>query len=359
MSRERIGMLVLLAYPRAARLGRGPEMLGMLLDAGGTSKAAFVRECGSLLIGGLRERGSTMTRRVRGRHLPLAMAATMAVIIALVAVTSSNPTSRVGGDRSSIRVIARELAPRLRPGDLVFLAQPDETTLARDYLPDGLQYATPFGANDYPGWLSQFAFGRADPPAQAVVARLIATLAPGQHLLFIRPVTETRVAWSSKWSRLVRRRAAQWGALLASDPELRVVAWAPRSVERPCCIAGALLYVKSSGPKSDSRRIDTDLGEQAQVNYPFVRHAECLRVDGFDIREYRTGDARLFTIQVGGLPTGPTVVFEPTAETADGLQMTAKAPATFVIGAALVHPNLASDAELTKVENCIATGTTA
>ena len=135
----------------------------MLLDAGGTSNAAFARECGSLLSAAFVSARAIMARRVRGRHLPLASAATIVAIIALATVTSSNPTSRVGGDWSSIRAIARELAPRLRPGDLVFLAQPDEATLAHDYLPDRLRYATPFGANDYPGWLSQFAYRPCQP----------------------------------------------------------------------------------------------------------------------------------------------------------------------------------------------------
>lgn len=65
MSRERIGALILHAYRAEARLARGPEMLSMLLDAGGTSRVAFARECGSLVAGGLRERAAIGVRRSR------------------------------------------------------------------------------------------------------------------------------------------------------------------------------------------------------------------------------------------------------------------------------------------------------
>jgi hypothetical protein len=63
VSRERIGALVLRAYLCETRLSRGPEMLGMLLDAGERSRGAFARECGSLVVGGLRERTAIGVRR--------------------------------------------------------------------------------------------------------------------------------------------------------------------------------------------------------------------------------------------------------------------------------------------------------
>jgi hypothetical protein len=245
MSRERIGTLVLRAYPPDARLARGPEMLSMLLDAGGMSSAAFARECGSLVVGGLRERAAITARRRRGRRIPLLAAVMIVAIIAVATLGTSNPISGVGSDKSNLRALAGDLAPRLRPGDLVFLAQPEQTKLAYYYLPDGLRYATPLGPDDHPGSSSQFVYGLANSDPQVVFDRLLTTLVPGQHLLFIRPITEARVASSSKWSALVRRRAAQWAALLASDPELRTVAWAPHTVAGSCCADVALLYVKS------------------------------------------------------------------------------------------------------------------
>ena len=81
MIRRRIGQAALRAYPRAVRQTRGLEMLGMLLDAGERSNWAFVRESGSLVLGGLRERGA-ITARAGTRRL-LADACCQAVLICL------------------------------------------------------------------------------------------------------------------------------------------------------------------------------------------------------------------------------------------------------------------------------------
>ena len=82
MIRERIGQAALRAYPPAVRQTRGPEMLGMLLDAGEQSNRAFVRESGSLVLGGLRERRA-ITARAGSRRL-IADACCQAVIILLM-----------------------------------------------------------------------------------------------------------------------------------------------------------------------------------------------------------------------------------------------------------------------------------
>jgi hypothetical protein len=45
---------------------------------------------------------------------------------------------------------------------------------------------------------------------------------------------------------LVRRRSAQFGSILATDPSLKPVAWAPRIYRGACCVAdSALLYRKT------------------------------------------------------------------------------------------------------------------
>ncbi len=81
MIRERIGKAALRVYPREARRARGLEMLGMLLDAGEQSGWAFVRETGSLVMGGVRERGA-ITARAGTRRL-LADSCCGAVLICL------------------------------------------------------------------------------------------------------------------------------------------------------------------------------------------------------------------------------------------------------------------------------------
>jgi hypothetical protein len=80
--RERIGQAALRAYPPAVRQTRGLEMLGMLLDAGEQSSLAFVRESGSLVLGGLRERRA-LTARAGSRRL-VSDSCCQAVIIFLI-----------------------------------------------------------------------------------------------------------------------------------------------------------------------------------------------------------------------------------------------------------------------------------
>ncbi len=46
---------------------------------------------------------------------------------------------------------------------------------------------------------------------------LVAGLRPGQQLLYVRPLTEGAQNWQAPWTKLVRRRSAQWGAILQND----------------------------------------------------------------------------------------------------------------------------------------------
>ena len=82
MIRERIGQTALRAYPPAVRQARGPEMLGMLLDAAEQSRRALVRESGSLVLGGLRERRALVARA--GNRRLVADACCRAVLIFLM-----------------------------------------------------------------------------------------------------------------------------------------------------------------------------------------------------------------------------------------------------------------------------------
>jgi hypothetical protein len=83
-------------------------------------------------------------------------------------------------------------------------------------------------------------------PARTVSA-LVASLQPGQHLLYARPLTEGVSSWRQSWSMQVRRRAAQWGALLATDPKLAPIAGAvaPHNYRGACCVGdSAIVYSK-------------------------------------------------------------------------------------------------------------------
>ena len=61
-------------------------------------------------------------------------------------------------------------------------------------------------------------------------------------------------------------------------------------------------------------------------------------------------------LQVGPLPGGPTVTFEPTPGIAQGLQIQAQVEGAEVIGSALLYPNHGSQTELKTIEDCLARG---
>jgi hypothetical protein len=107
--RERIGQAALRAYPPGVRQTRGLEMLGMLLDAGEQSSRAFVRERGSLVLGGLRERRA-ITARAGTRRL-LADACCQAVLIFLTLwIVSAVRTEAFAGPSQQLVVQAVVLA---------------------------------------------------------------------------------------------------------------------------------------------------------------------------------------------------------------------------------------------------------
>lgn len=66
------------------------------------------------------------------------------------------------------------------------------------------------------------------------------------------------------------------------------------------------------------------------------------------------GDAGRSQIQIGSLPSGPTVQFEPSAGAADTLQVEGQARGAELIGSALLYTHGGSDAELNEIENCVA-----
>jgi 4-amino-4-deoxy-L-arabinose transferase-like glycosyltransferase len=175
-------------------------------------------------------------------------------IVGVVAVAASvvflyNPASYTPEYKSDVRDIAGEMAPLLHQGDLVIVGQPEQVPLTWYYLPAGLRYASTIGpVSDprYMDWVHALKRLRNAVP-NTTLSGVIASLRPGQQVLYVRPMTEGAQSWEAPWTQLVRRRSAQWGALLASDPTLVPVAWAPHNYRGACCVAdSALLYRKVS-----------------------------------------------------------------------------------------------------------------
>jgi len=114
--RERIGRAALRAYPPAVRQTRGPEMLGMLLDAGEQSHWALemlgmlldageqshwalVRESGSLVLGGLRERRALAARAGSRRLVADACCQAVLILLTLWLISAVNKQAIAGASR--------------------------------------------------------------------------------------------------------------------------------------------------------------------------------------------------------------------------------------------------------------------
>jgi hypothetical protein len=97
----------------------------------------------------------------------------------------------------------------------------------------------------------------------------------------------------------------------------------------------------SSAPAHSRGRIDDPRTGKSD-------HVACLRAAALSVREVGTTG-----LVVGG---SVRVEFEPTPGAAQAVQITNAEQGAEVIGSALVYPGHAPDAELTKIEQCIAQG---
>jgi len=172
------------------------------------------------------------------------------VAIALSVVFIVHLSSYTPQYKSDMRDIGGEMAPLLQKNALVVVAQPDSTPLAWYYLPNGPRYATTIGPvadPTYMNWIDSLKRLQQANPA-TTLDPLVASLKPGQQLLYIRPLTEGANNWKASWTELVRLRAAQWGQILQDDVDsgvLKPIARAPHNYRGSSILAySALLYQK-------------------------------------------------------------------------------------------------------------------
>lgn len=178
-----------------------------------------------------------------------ARAGAVGVLALLAAVVLLLAGSYAPEYKSDMRDVGGEMSALVHPGDLVIVTQPEQMPLAWYYLPNGLRYANlmgPVADPRYMDWVN--VLNRFEHASWPVVERnLLASLKRGQQVLYIRPLTEGETNWKVTYTELIRRRSAQWGAVLQSDPRLKPVAWAPHTYRGACCIAdSAVLYRKVS-----------------------------------------------------------------------------------------------------------------
>ncbi|MGH2914803.1 MAG: glycosyltransferase family 39 protein [Solirubrobacteraceae bacterium] len=175
------------------------------------------------------------------------------VAIAVAIAFLASPATYTPQFKSDMRDVAAEMGPLLAPGDLVVVGQPEQTPLAWYYLPAGLRFSNTAASGvlkdpSYMNWVNALARLRNTPP-RPTLARLVASMRPGQRLLYIRPLTEGAQNWQAPWTEMVRRRSAQWGALLTADVasgQLRQLAWSPHRYRDACCVGdSAVLYRKN------------------------------------------------------------------------------------------------------------------
>jgi mannosyltransferase len=162
-----------------------------------------------------------------------------------------NPKPFVDGYKSDMRDIGAGVGSLMQPGDLVIVGQPEQTPLAWYYMPGGLTYANTIGpVSDprYMDWVDAEKRWEAEVPS-AVVPPMLAKLRPGQKVLFIRPLTDGIGGWKAPWTSLARRRSAQYGAILANDPQLKPVKTAPLYYRGASTVGdSAVVYEKTAAP---------------------------------------------------------------------------------------------------------------
>jgi mannosyltransferase len=151
-----------------------------------------------------------------------------ALLVALIWAWDGAPT-----EKSNVREIAEEIAPSLKPGDLVVSTQPEQIPVLSYYLPAHLRYATLWGPVDDLGvtdWRDGVDRLRAT-SAERDLEPLIDALPPGRRVVLVEPDTTEIGRWLAPWTELVRVRSTEWRQFVSNDPRLTPVAVRPLEEE--------------------------------------------------------------------------------------------------------------------------------
>jgi mannosyltransferase len=170
-----------------------------------------------------------------------------ALTLAVALIFLARPDTYAPQHKSDMQDIGGEMGPLMHSDDLVIVGQPEQTPLAYYYLPAGLRFSSTIGAVKDPSfvnWINALPRYKAAQPAKVLIP-MLNKLKNGQHVLYIRPLTEGVIGWEAPWTSEIRTRSAQWGKILQNDKQLRPEAWAPHNYRGACCVAdSAILYVK-------------------------------------------------------------------------------------------------------------------
>jgi len=138
-------------------------------------------------------------------------------------------------EKSNVRAIAHNIAPSLRPGDLVISTQPETIPVLHYYLPAGLRYATLTGPQTELGvWDWRDGVQRLDATTpEKDLKPVIDALAPGTRVVLVEPITWTLNRWRAPWTKLIRIRSKEWSQYLSNDAQLEVTAIQPTAFTPP------------------------------------------------------------------------------------------------------------------------------
>jgi hypothetical protein len=126
-------------------------------------------------------------------------------------------------NKSNAADLATAVADTMRPGDLVVTLQPEQQPLVNYNTKSGLLHATQLGVPATEGVMdwrdAQEKLEDATPAKN--LKPLTDRLPVGGHVLLVHPVTSSIGDWDAPWTRLVRRRSAQWGQAMERDKRFR------------------------------------------------------------------------------------------------------------------------------------------
>jgi mannosyltransferase len=168
-------------------------------------------------------------------------------VVALVIVSAFWLGFNAIQHKSIDRHVIRVASPSLKTGDLVLVTHREQVPVVDYYMRSGVRYATELGPVKDPGvadWIDALDRLKAATPERNL-APLLSSMKVGQHVLLMRPVIGAQGGWRAPWTKLVRRKSAEWAAAMQRDKRFQLTArwpklrtgYAPRGLR-------ALLYTK-------------------------------------------------------------------------------------------------------------------
>jgi len=151
------------------------------------------------------------------------------VCLCIVLALWLDPRTGTINRKSDARLVAALVKPHVHPGDLVVSVHPEQAPLLHYYFPPRLRYATALGPMPDPqvfDWRDALDRLRAA-PAVATLDALVTPLRRGQRLVLVLPIIRT-ARWGAPWTKLVRKRSAEWQRAADRDARLDRLLVVPR-----------------------------------------------------------------------------------------------------------------------------------